>query len=299
MSVVVVGSVAVDSVETDKRKVEKSLGGAAMYFAHSARYFTEVNLVGVVGTDYDVNDVAYLKDQNVNLDGLEVVEGKTFRWGGRYHKDMNQRDTLFTELNVFGDFQPKIPEAYKNSDYVFLANIHPELQLDVLNQVNKPKCVILDTMNFWISGAREPLDRLLSKVDILIINDEEAKELSGEESLLKAQEKIKAMGPKTLVIKKGEHGALLFTESGIFASPAFPLENVEDPTGAGDSFAGGFVGYLAKTNDLSDDNLRKAVIYGSTLASFVCEDFSFTRLVELKEEEINSRLAAFKELTRF
>ena len=299
MSVVVVGSVAVDSVETDKRKVEKSLGGAAMYFAHAARYFTDVNLVGVVGTDYDVNDVAYLKDQNVNLDGLEVVEGKTFRWGGRYHKDMNQRDTLFTELNVFGDFQPKIPDSYKNSDYVFLANIHPELQLDVLNQVNKPKCVILDTMNFWISGAREPLDRLLAKVDILIINDEEAKELSGEESLLKAQVKIKAMGPKTLVIKKGEHGALLFTDSGIFASPAFPLENVEDPTGAGDSFAGGFVGYLAKTNDLSDDSLRKAVIYGSTLASFVCEDFSFTRLKELKEEEINSRLDAFKELTRF
>lgn len=299
MSVVVVGSIAVDSVETDKRKVEKSLGGAAMYFAHAARYFTDVNLVGVVGTDYDVNDVAYLKDQNVNLDGLEVVEGKTFRWGGRYHKDMNQRDTLFTELNVFGDFQPKIPESYKNSDYVFLANIHPELQLDVLDQVNKPKCVILDTMNFWISGAREPLDRLLAKVDILIINDEEAKELSGEESLLKAQEKIKAMGPKTLVIKKGEHGALLFTESGIFASPAFPLENVEDPTGAGDSFAGGFVGYLAKTNDLSDDSLRKAVIYGSTLASFVCEDFSFTRLAGLKEDEINSRLDAFKELTRF
>ena len=299
MSVVVVGSVAIDSIETEKAKVEKSLGGAALYFAHAASYFTDVNLVGVVGTDFDVNEISYLNDRRVNLDGLEVVEGKTFRWGGRYHKNMNQRDTLFTELNVFGNFQPKIPDQYKSSDYVFLANIHPDLQLDVLEQVKNPKCVILDTMNFWISGERASLDKLLKKVDILIINDEEAKELSGEESLLKAQEKIKAMGPKTLVIKKGEHGALLITENGIFASPAFPLENVEDPTGAGDTFAGGFVGYLAKTNDVSDENLRKAVIYGSTLASFVCEDFSFNRLKDLEEKEITERLDAFREITRF
>jgi sugar/nucleoside kinase (ribokinase family) len=299
MSVVVVGSIAIDSIITEKSRREKSLGGAALYFANAASHFTNVNLVGVVGTDYDLNDISYLKEKGVNLDGLEVVEGKTFRWGGRYHKNMNHRDSLFTELNVFADFQPKIPENYKNAEYVFLANIHPDLQNDVLEQIKKPKCVVMDTMNFWISGERSSLLNLLKKVDILIINDEEAKELTGEDSLYIAQEKIKEMGPSSVVIKKGEHGAILFTKDSIFSSPAYPLAEVVDPTGAGDTFAGGFVGYLAQKDDLSDKTLRKAVVYGSTMASFVCERFSFDRLKEINHDDIEKRTSDFKKITDF
>ncbi|MCB0279146.1 MAG: bifunctional hydroxymethylpyrimidine kinase/phosphomethylpyrimidine kinase [Calditrichaeota bacterium] len=299
MSVIVVGSIAYDSVETNKKKVDNALGGAALFFANSASFFTDVNLVGVVGTDFDLEQINYLNKRNVNLDGVEVVEGRTFRWGGRYHQNMNQRDTLFTELNVFADFQPKIPAHFKDSEYVFLANIQPELQLDVLKQMNKPKCVIMDTMNFWISGERDSLLKLLKHVDILIINDEETKELAEDENLFSAAQTVLKMGPKTLIIKKGEHGAILIHENRLFMSPAFPLYDVQDPTGAGDTFAGGFVGYLAKTDDLSEANLRKAIIYGSTLASFVCEDFSFNRLLNLKADEIEKRYSFFREMTQF
>jgi sugar/nucleoside kinase (ribokinase family) len=299
MSTLVVGSVAFDNVETPNGKVENAMGGAALFFANAASYFTDVNLVGVVGQDFDTEKIQYLKERNVNLEGLEVVDGKTFRWGGRYHKNMNERDTLFTELNVFGEFQPKIPEAYKNSEFVFLANILPALQLDVLNQVKNPKCVIMDTMNFWISSERKLLTELLKKIDILIINDEEAKELAETDNLIEATKLIRDMGPKILIVKKGEHGALMFNGNSMFSAPAFPLENVSDPTGAGDTFAGGFVGYISKTGDLSEENLRKAIIYGSLMASYVCEDFSFNTLIDLKKEKIEARYKEFIELTRF
>jgi sugar/nucleoside kinase (ribokinase family) len=299
MSIVVVGSVAYDHVETPHGKNEHAMGGAALYFANSACFFSPVNMVAVVGKDFEHEKIEFLKSRNVDLEGIETAKGKTFRWGGRYHKNMNQRDTLFTELNVFADFKPSIPDSYKNSEYVFLANIHPELQLDVLNQVNKPKLVVMDTMNFWISGERESLKRLLKKIDILIINDEEAKELAEEENLKKALDIICFMGPKSLVVKKGEHGAMLYHEGNLFLSPAFPLEKVIDPTGAGDTFAGGFLGYLAKSGELTNKNLRKAVVYGSTLASFVCEDFSFDKLKLLTESEIEKRYNSFKELTEF
>ena len=299
MSIVVVGSVAYDHVETPYGKNEHAMGGAALYFANSASFFSAVNMVAVVGKDFETEKIEFLKSRQVDLEGIEHTDGKTFRWGGRYHKNMNQRDTLFTELNVFADFKPLIPNSYKDSDYVFLANIHPELQLDVLNQVNKPKLVVMDTMNFWISGERESLKKLLPKVDILIINDEEAKELAEEENLQKSLDIICDMGPKSLVVKKGEHGAMLYYENDIFLSPAYPLEKVVDPTGAGDTFAGGFLGYLAKTGELTNENLRKAVVYGSTLASFVCEDFSFNKLRDLKKSEIEERYNNFKTLTHF
>jgi sugar/nucleoside kinase (ribokinase family) len=299
MSTLVVGSVAFDNVETPHGKMENAMGGAALFFANAASYFTDVNLVGVVGRDFDLSKIDYLKKRDVNLEGLEVVDGKTFRWGGRYHRNMNQRDTLFTELNVFGEFQPKIPEAYKTSEFVFLANILPALQLDVLSQVKDPKCVIMDTMNFWISSERKLLTELLKKIDILIINDEEAKELAETDNLIEATRIIRDMGPKTLIVKKGEHGALMFHEDDMFSAPAFPLENVNDPTGAGDTFAGGFVGYLSKTNDLSTANLRKAIIYGSLMASYVCEDFSFHSLIDLPVEKIEERYEQFVKLTRF
>ncbi len=299
MSTLVVGSVAFDNVETPHGKMENAMGGAALFFANAASYFTDVNLVGVVGRDFDLSKIDYLKKRDVNLEGLEVVDGKTFRWGGRYHRNMNQRDTLFTELNVFGEFQPKIPDAYKTSEFVFLANILPALQLDVLSQVKDPKCVIMDTMNFWISSERKLLTELLKKIDILIINDEEAKELAETDNLIEATRIIRDMGPKTLIVKKGEHGALMFHEGDMFSAPAFPLENVNDPTGAGDTFAGGFVGYLSKTNDLSAANLRKAIIYGSLMASYVCEDFSFNSLIDLPVEKIEERYEQFVKLTRF
>jgi sugar/nucleoside kinase (ribokinase family) len=299
MSIVVVGSIAYDSVETNRGKVENALGGAALYFAHSASFFSKVNMVGVVGSDFDLHQISYLKDKGVDISGIEVVEGKTFRWGGRYHKNMNSRDTLFTELNVFGDFQPKIPAPFKQSDIVFLANIHPDLQLDVLNQVEKPKSVIMDTMNFWISGSRKSLVKLLKKVNILIINDEEAKELAETDNLINATRIIRGMGPQTLIIKKGEHGALMFHEQSVFAAPAYPLEDVVDPTGAGDTFAGGVVGYLDKSQNFSDESLRKAIVYGSIMASFTCEDFSFNRLKTLNDKQIEERYLDFAKMTIF
>ncbi len=299
MSLLVVGSIAYDTVETPTAKVEDSLGGSALYFSAAASLFTSVNVVGVVGSDFDASKISFLKKRGVNLDGLYMESGKTFRWGGRYFDDMNRRETLFTYLNVFERFQPVIPENYKESEFVFLANIDPELQLDVLKQINEPKLIVLDTMNFWISGKRQELEEVLKVVDILVVNDEEAKELTGEKGLIKATKAIPAMGPKSVIVKKGEHGAMLYHENEFFFVPAFPLEKVVDPTGAGDSFAGGFMGYLAKNGMTDLATLKKAMVYGSTIASFNVEDFSFKRLENLSMKDMRQRVRIFKRMTSF
>ena len=299
MSVLVVGSAALDSIETPFGKADDVLGGSAIYFSSAASYFTNVNVVAVVGEDFPLQDIQYLKKRNVDMSGLCVERGKTFRWGGKYDFDVNDRTTLYTHLNVFENFNPTIPENLKDVPYVFLANIQPELQLKVLNQMNKPKLVVMDTMNFWIEGRPDALRDVLKFIDILIINDSEARLLAQEANLFKAAPIIRKMGPRTLVIKKGEHGAMLITNGSYFWAPAYPLEELYDPTGAGDTFAGGFVGYLAKSDDISSANLRKAVIYGSTLASFCVERFSVERLKNLTEPEIESRYQEFKELTIF
>lgn len=299
MSLLVVGSIAYDTIETPTTKVEDSLGGSALYFSAAASLFSPVNVVGVVGSDFDASKISFLKKRGVNLDGLYMESGKTFRWGGRYFDDMNRRETLFTYLNVFERFQPVIPEHYKKSEFVFLANIDPELQLDVLNQINNPKLIVLDTMNFWISGKRKELEEVLKVVDIIVLNDEEAKELTGEMGLIKATKAIPAMGPKSVIVKKGEHGAMLYHENEFFFVPAFPLDSVVDPTGAGDSFAGGFMGYLAKTGQIDQATLKKAMVYGSTIASFNVEDFSFNRLENLTMKKIKERVKIFKKMTSF
>ncbi len=299
MSLLVVGSIAYDTVETPFGKVEDSLGGSALYFSAAASLFGPVNVVGVVGSDFDASKISFLKKRGVNLDGLYMESGKTFRWGGRYYEDMNKRETLFTYLNVFERFQPRIPEEYRHSEYVFLANIDPELQLKVLEQIQKPKLVVLDTMNFWINGKRAQLQTVLKRSDIIVVNDEEAREMTGEFNLIKAIKRIVEYGPKSVIVKKGEHGAMLYQDGKFFFAPAFPLEKVVDPTGAGDSFAGGFMGYLAKTDKTDFANLKKAIIYGSTIASFNVEDFSFNRLKTLTMEEIEQRVELFKELTAF
>lgn len=304
MSILVVGSVALDSVETPFGKADDALGGSAIFFSASASYFNPINVVGVVGDDFPHHELEFLKTRNVSLDGIRTEIGKTFRWGGKYHEDLNQRDTLFTALNVFEHFKPEIPEKYKNSEYIFLGNIAPTLQLDVLAQVKNPKLVALDTMNFWISGMKESLIEVIKKVDIILVNDQEAKELTNKANLVQAAKAVFELGPQVVVIKKGEHGALLFTKKGIFSAPALPLENVCDPTGAGDSFAGGFIGYLAK-NDvlkngfLDEAVLRKAMIYGSVMASFSIEDFSLEKLKDLSSQEISNRYIQFVELVSF
>ncbi len=299
MSLLVVGSIAYDTVETPFGKVEDSLGGSALYFSAAASLFGPVNVVGVVGSDFDASKISFLKKRGVDLEGLYMESGKTFRWGGRYYEDMNKRETLFTYLNVFERFQPRIPEHYRQSEYVFLANIDPELQLQVLDQIEKPKLVVLDTMNFWISGKRSELEKVLKRCDIIILNDEEAREITSEANLIKATRRILDYGPKSVIVKKGEHGAMLYHNGHFFFAPAFPLEKVIDPTGAGDSFAGGFMGYIAKTDKTDFATLKKAVIYGSTIASFNVEDFSFNRLKTITMEEIEERVKAFKELTSF
>ena len=299
MSLLVVGSIAYDTVETPFGKVEDSLGGSALYFSAAASLFGSVNVVGVVGSDFDASKISFLKKRGVNLDGLYMESGKTFRWGGRYYEDMNKRETLFTYLNVFERFQPRIPEEYRHSEYVFLANIDPELQLKVLEQIQKPKLVVLDTMNFWINGKRAQLQTVLKRSDIIVVNDEEAREITGEFNLIKAIRRIVEYGPKSVIVKKGEHGAMLYQDGKFFFAPAFPLEKVIDPTGAGDSFAGGFMGYLAKADKTDFATLKKAIIYGSTIASFNVEDFSFNRLKTLTMEEIEKRVELFKKLTAF
>ena len=300
MSILVVGSIALDTVKTPYGAVEDALGGAAVYFSAAASYFAPVNLVGVVGDDFDSGQLEFLQSRRVDLRGLETTAGKTFRWGGIYHDDLNTRETTFTHLNVFESFQPKIPEAYKNSEYIFLANIAPELQLEVLRQVNAPKLVALDTMNYWISGSLPALKVLLKKVDVLMINDSEARQLSGEFNLVRASRAIQEMGPRVIIIKKGEHGALMvWDDLTFFSAPAFPLEVLCDPTGAGDTFAGGFMGYVARNGNISKDQFRKGLIYGSTMASFCVEKFSVDKLIDLTPAEIRNRFLDFWNMTNF
>ncbi|MCX5778378.1 MAG: PfkB family carbohydrate kinase [Elusimicrobia bacterium] len=299
MSILVVGSVALDSVKTPFGTREDALGGSGTYFSVSASYFTSVNLVAVVGSDFPQKHINLLKRHAIDVDGLQRVPGKTFRWKGRYTYDLNTAETLDTQLNVFAQFKPSIPEKYKNSKYVFLGNIDPELQLEVLKQVKKPDLVVCDTMNFWISSKKKELIKTLKHVDILVINEAEVRQLAEEKNLVKAARMICSWGPKSLVVKRGEYGALFFNKGHIFSAPALPLEDILDPTGAGDSFAGGFVGYLAKTGDISDKSLRRAIVFGSVMASFNVEDFSVGRLDRLKWPIIKKRFDQFKVLTHF
>ncbi len=299
MSMLVVGSVAFDSVETPFGKAEEVLGGSATYFSTSASYFTDLRLVAVVGEDFPDEHVSALSGRGVDVQGLQKVPGKTFRWKGYYGFDLNQAHTLETHLNVFSSFNPEIPESYKDSEFVFLANIDPELQMKVLDQVRKPRFVACDTMNFWIEGKPEALKALLKRVDMFVINEGEARELAKEASLVKAAKIILGFGPKMLIIKRGEYGSLLFNGGSVFSAPAFPLEEIFDPTGAGDSFAGGVMGHLASTGDLSEAGIRKAIIFGSVMASFNVEAFSLNRLNSLTQKDINTRYSEFKVLTHF
>jgi len=299
MSILVVGSVAYDTVETPSGRAERVLGGSASFFAVAASFFSQVNLVGVVGDDFGEEQRKAFRGRPIDLAGLERMEGQTFHWQGRYSQDLNSRDTIRTDLNVFEFFQPKIPAAYRRSELVFLGNIDPVLQRQVLAQVERPRVVACDTMNYWIKGKPEELRQTLREVHVLLINDQEARELSGEWNLVKAARAIHEMGPRTLVVKKGEHGVLLFGHENVFAAPALPLETVIDPTGAGDTFAGGFMGYLASVPELSDAVLRQAVVMGSTLASFCVEAFSLDRLLTLTRPEIDARYRVFQELTKF
>lgn len=299
MSVLVVGSVAYDGIEAPTGKVDRTLGGSATYISLASRYFTNpVRLVATVGYDFDEKDKHLLKDKGIDLEGFKVDEdGKTFFWQGRYHENMNSRDTLDTQLNVFEHFDPVIPEVYRGSRIVCLGNIDPTLQQKVLDQVRQPKLTICDTMNFWISGAREALEETISRVDVLIINDEEAREISGESNLLKSARKIRKMGPKYLIIKKGEHGAHLYSDKEIFSAPAYPLSQIIDPTGAGDTFMGGFAGWLSFSDRINEENLRRAVVYGSVMASFCVEKFGADRLRELTRFDIDRRYDAFRNLS--
>jgi len=303
MSLLTVGTVAFDAIETPFGKTDKIVGGAATYIAWSASFFSErVNIISVIGDDFDMNELELLKARGVDITGIEVKAGKkSFFWSGKYHLDMNTRDTLITDLNVLLEFNPVIPESYQNSDILLLGNIDPNLQLNVLNQLkHKPKLIVLDTMNFWMTPSyKEKLLEVISRVDVLAVNDAEARELSGEYSLVKAAKKILSMGPKYLVIKKGEHGALLFHDNNVFFAPALPLEEVFDPTGAGDTFAGGFAGYLDKTRDISFDNMKRAIIYGSAMASFCVEKFGTERLKELNHRDIEERVKDFIDLVQF
>ncbi len=300
-SVLVVGSVAVDWVITPRAEREESIGGAATFFSMAASYLSDVRLVGVVGDDFPKQGLADLESRGVSLDGLEVnSEGKTFRWKGKYHDNMNGRDTLDTQLGVFEAFDPKLPEHYQDTEYLFLANIVPALQLKVLEQMRtRPKLVGLDSMDLWINIARDDLVNVISKVDVLTINEEEAMLLTGEHNLVKAAKAIRGMGPDSLVIKRGEYGALLFHDEEIFSAPALPLAEVVDPTGAGDSFAGGFMGYLARGVEPTGQNLRTAMIYGSVLASFNVEGFSYDTMKDLSIEKIQARFEQFSRLTDF
>ena len=300
MSLLVVGSLALDTVATPFDKVNDALGGSATYISLAASYFSgPVNLVGVVGNDFPKNYINLLEDHNIDIDGLQMVDGKTFRWSGKYHYDLNVRDTLLTELNVFEKFDPVIPEKFRKAKFVCLGNIDPALQMKVLNQMENPHFVVCDTMNYWIEGKKDELLEVLKRVNVLIINDSEARLLAHEPNLIKASRKIIEMGPEILIIKKGEHGALLFMEDIIFSVPAYPLEMIYDPTGAGDTFAGGFIGYLHKTNELNVESVKSAVVFGSTLASFCVEKFSVDGLLDLNYLRIHDRYREFYNMTRF
>jgi sugar/nucleoside kinase (ribokinase family) len=302
MSIVVVGTMAFDAIKTPFGQTDKIIGGAATYIAYSASYFHKpINLVSIVGGDFDFAEMENLKSRGADTTGVEIKhDGKSFFWSGSYHMDMNSRDTLITDLNVLTEFNPILPESYQNSEFLLLGNIDPNLQLNVINQMStRPKLIVLDTMNFWMDIMMDTLLEVIAKVDVLTINDSEARQLSGEYSLVKAANKILAMGPKYLIIKKGENGALLFHGNQVFSAPALPLEDVFDPTGAGDTFAGGFIGHLAKTGDISFDNMKRAIIYGSAMASFCVEKFGTERLKNLSEEEIANRVHEFVKLTNF
>jgi len=299
MSILCVGSVALDSVETPFGKAERVLGGSAVYFSAAASQFTPVRVVGVVGDDYPLRELDFLRERGVDLSGIEERPGESFFWAGRYHYDLNTRDTLETKLGVFADFQPKIPDSFRDARYVFLGNIDPALQHDVLDQVASPDVVACDTMNFWIDSSRDALVDLLPRVDILIINDEEVRQLANESNLLKAARWVQERGPSIVVVKKGEHGAMLFAADWLFFVPGFPLEDVHDPTGAGDAFAGGFVGYLASRGSMAPSDLRRAMVYGSVMGSYAVERFSVNRLVDLPFSDIELRLVEFREITAF
>ena len=302
MSLVTVGTVAFDTIETPFGKAENCIGGACTYISLAASYFTkDINLVSVVGDDFPESELKYMQKKGINLDGLQIKEGeKSFFWSGKYHENMNKRDTLDTQLNVLADFKPVLPESYKHAKYLMLGNLTPEIQMKVIKQMKKrPKLIVMDTMNFWMDVAMPSLKKVIKKVDVLTINDEEARQLSGEYSLVNAAKIIHKMGPKFLVIKKGEHGALLFEGDKMFYAPAMPLAQVFDPTGAGDTFAGGFIGHIAKTGNISFENMKRAVVYGSAMASFCVEEFSIGRLKGLRQSEINARVKKFVKLMKF
>ena len=299
MSILCVGSVALDSVETPFGKAERVLGGSAVYFSAAATLFHPVQVVGVVGDDYPMADLDFLANRGADLSGIEKAAGDSFFWAGRYHHDLNSRDTLDTQLGVFADFQPKIPDSFRDARFVFLGNIDPSLQHDVLDQVVAPEVVACDTMNFWIDGAREQLIELLSRVRILMVNDEEVRQLADEPNLLKAARWVQERGPEIVIVKKGEHGAILFADDWLFYVPGYPLEEVFDPTGAGDSFAGGFMGHLARSGSLSPDNLRRAMVFGSALGSFACEKFSVEMLRDLEEASVLATVEEFRKITAF
>ncbi|MCU0329242.1 MAG: PfkB family carbohydrate kinase [Chitinophagales bacterium] len=303
MSITIVGTVAFDAIKTPFGQTDKIIGGAATYIGYAAAYFYKpIQIVSIIGGDFDMNEIQEMNNRGIDTQGIEVKhEGKTFFWSGSYHMDMNSRDTLVTELNVLLEFNPILPENYKNTKYLLLGNIDPSLQLKVIEQMTeRPKLIVLDTMNFWMEpDFLDTLKKVIAKVDVVTINDAEARQLSGEYSLKKAAKKILAMGPKYLIIKKGEHGALLFNENEMFSAPGLPLDEVFDPTGAGDTFAGGFIGYIAKQDDISMETLKSAVIYGSTLASFCVEKFGTERLKSLNETDIQSRVQQFVTLAKF
>jgi sugar/nucleoside kinase (ribokinase family) len=300
MSLLVVGSVAFDAIETPFGRVERTVGGAATYFSLAASFLTRVNLVGVVGEDFTAAHQSVFHGRSVDLAGLERAQGKTFFWSGKYHDNLNDRTTLVTDLNVFAQFRPKLPESFRKSQYIFLANIDPTLQRSVLDQVSgKPKLVALDTMNYWIEGTPDELKKTLKQTQILMINDSETRQLSNEHNLLRAAKAIFKMGPSTLVIKRGEHGAMMVHGDSVFCVPAYPLDEIHDPTGAGDSFAGGFMGYLASAGRINANSLRLAMVYGSVLGSFAVEKFGLERLLKLKRREITDRVRHFHKLTTF
>lgn len=299
MSLLVVGSVAIDSVSTPFGERDEALGGSALYFSASASYFTDVNLVAVIGEDFPSEPIDFLRSRGVDLDGLKRTAGKTFRWKGEYGYDLNEAVTLDTQLNVFGDFHPELPAGYRDSSHVFLANIDPTLQLEVLEQVNDPKFVALDTMNFWIESKRGALVEVISKVDMVLVNDMEARQLADEANVVRAARKILALGPSYVAVKRGEYGALLFTDGDVFFAPAYPLEAVFDPTGAGDTFAGGLIGYLASTGQGDFDSLCQATVLGGVMASFNVEQFSFDGLRDITTGDIRSRFNKFQRLVDF
>src|SRR4029078_9675313 len=301
MSLIVVETMAFDAIETPFGKTDKIIGGAAVYAAYAACNFIQpINQVSIIGYDFPKEEIAELKTRGVVMDGVEVIKDKkSFFWSGRYHEDMNSRDTLVTDLNVLADFDPKLPGSYLDSEFVMLGNLQPTVQMNVIRQLKRPKLIVMDTMNFWMESAMPELEEVLKKIDVLLINDAEARQLSGQYSIVKASKTILGMGPKFLIVKKGEHGALLFHGDKVFFAPALPLEEVFDPTGAGDTFAGGVIGHLARTKDISFENMKTAIIVGSAMASFCVEKFGPTRLKEISKEDIDKRLQQFRELVNF